>query len=172
MTIVLFKNLILKLENMVSQLLILERRGERRKKQSRREGGNPLQPRPQVQPGPLGQEAARPLWSPPQLLNQLPLVLEPRWTQRPEASGNDLILSNAPLIENDTFPAKSSNGRKERPLEINIQQKPAWWCPQWIQNYTSDHQWYQSKVANSTSRLSIPWRQWMDTKSKSFKLLL
>lgn len=117
------QNLILKLENMVSQLLILERRGERRKKQSRRKGGNPLQPRLQVQPGPLGQEAAGPLWSPPpQLLNQLPLVAEPRWTQRPEASGNDLILSNALVIENDTFPAKSSNGRKERPLEINIQQ--------------------------------------------------
>lgn len=29
-----FQNLILKLENMVSQLLILERRGERRKKQT------------------------------------------------------------------------------------------------------------------------------------------
>ena len=58
------QNLILKLENMVSQLLILEGRGERRKKRSRREGGNPLQPRPQVQPGPLRQEAAGPLRSP------------------------------------------------------------------------------------------------------------
>lgn len=73
-----------------------------------------------------GKRPAGPLWSPPQLINQLPLVLEPRWTQRPEASGNDLILSNALLIENETFPAKSSNGRKERPLKINIQQKPAW----------------------------------------------
>ena len=30
------------------------------------------------------------------------------------------------VVENDTFPAISSNGRKERPLEINIQQEQAW----------------------------------------------
>ena len=76
--------------------------------------------------GLLGKRPAGPRWSLPPLLSQLPLVVEPRCTQRPEASGNNLILSNALVIENDTFPAISSNGRKERPLEINIQQEQAW----------------------------------------------
>ena len=109
--------------------------------------------------GLLGKRPTGPRWSLPLLLSQLPLVVEPRCTQRPEASGTNLILSNALVIENDTFPAISSNGRKERPLEINIQQKQAWWCPQWIQNYTSDHQWHESKMAHSNNRLSVPWRQ-------------
>lgn len=75
------QNLILKLENMVSQLLILERRGRRKIQTGRKKGGNPLQPRLQVQPGPPRQQAGWTLLVLPPLLNQLPLVVEPRCTQ-------------------------------------------------------------------------------------------
>lgn len=100
---------------MVSQLLILERRG---KEKEDTDGvgrvANPLQPRLQVQPGPPRQQAGWTLLVLPPLLNQLPLVVEPRCTQRPEASGNHLILSKALVIENDTFPAISLKWKKKR----------------------------------------------------------
>ena len=122
--------------------------------------------------GLLGNRPAGPCWSLPPLLNQLPLVVEPRCTQRPEASGNHLILSKALVIENDTFPAISSNGRKERPLEINIQQKQAGHVHNGFRTTHLIISGVKAKWQILIIDFPSPEDSWMDTKSKSFKRLL